>query len=51
MTKKKASRAKGKTGSRGMPPKTNNLVSAIDAQKRKKAYEKIAAKRSVLTRR
>jgi hypothetical protein len=51
MAKKKASRAKGKTGPRGMPPKTNNLVSAVDAQNRKRALERAVAKRSVLTRR
>lgn len=51
MAKKKSSRAKGKTGSRGLPPKTNNLLSAVDAQNRKRANERAVAKRSVLTRR
>jgi hypothetical protein len=44
-------KAKSKNGKRGMPPSTKNLVSAVDAQNRKKAYERMVSKRTVIGKR
>lgn len=49
--KAKVKKAKGKNGSRGMPPKTDNLLSAVDAQNRRLKRDKEVSRKSVIARR